>query len=620
MASASDRNGMRRDERQGRSFKAPITRARTGCFTCRRRKKKCDERKPSCANCQKSALICEGYPAEVYWQPRLAGSTAYSSWDPMVVSEQILASMAESDISSPQTMSEEARVITEATSNAAEPVQQGSSATAWQNPVPFDTNLDFLELDYRDAVDRFHRTTGEPVEEFGSDSHLSLSNCTGQRVTSTDQRLSSSSRNIVENQHKVGVRRDSSLTARRTTRGGLSLPMELPFLLNGVDTYLRRRLFGHFTEVVSTILTLSKGKSNPLNSVVVPLALKDSSTLDAMLCMAASHLLKLDRDIAEDEELIEEKNKLYDSAVDAQSALMRTLQDSAALEASYDRDSILATALLLCLYELCEGTGDDAWLIHLDAARRILRSASSSNDDEGEQCTSPTSSSLESVSPFLVEYFIYHDTIASVTVPMEPVLEPSFYRSSQPCEDESYMVGVYDGLAGFISQISDLRARWQASAKVDGNLVCEAVEIWQELSDWESVALDGDRQLIALLYRGVLFIWLYSIIYPDGQGNSKVQNIVKSSLADMQRISPDSGGKSCLLFPLFIVGAASISNEDREAVSMQFEALGSWSALGNVSLAHKTVKNMWNDHDSGVPRSWDWMRHLQTCHTSLLVT
>lgn len=538
----------------------------------------------------------------------------------MGISQQILSSMVESEVPSPQTISQEAHVITEPTPNDAEPVRQGNSTTEWQFPGPFDTNLDFLELDYRDAVDHFHRASADSAEGFCTDSHLSLPDCTGQRVTSPDRHFSPTTRKIVETQQGTESRRDTSLTTRRTPRSGLSLPMELPFLINGVDTYLRRRLFRHFTEVVSTILTLSKGKSNPLNSVVVPLALKDSSTLDAMLCMAASHLLKLQRNVTEDGELMEEKNRLYDSAVDAQSALMRTYQDPTAPDASYDRDSTLATALLLCLYELCEGTGDDAWLIHLDAARRILRSASSAKDVEGEPCTSPLSSSLGSVSPFLVEYFIYHDTLASVTVPLEPVIEPSFYQSSQPREDESYMVGVYDGLAGFISQISDLRARWQASAKVDGNLVCEAVDIWQELSDWESVALDGDRQLIALLYRGALFIWLYSIIYPDGQENSKVQDIVKSSLADMQRISPDSGGKSCLLFPLFIMGAASINNEDREAVSAQFDALGSWSALGNVSLAHKAVRDMWKDHDSGVPRSWDWMRHLQTCHTSLLVT
>jgi hypothetical protein len=43
------------------------SRSKTGCFTCRRRKKKCDETKPSCVACQKNNVECEGYPPKVYW-------------------------------------------------------------------------------------------------------------------------------------------------------------------------------------------------------------------------------------------------------------------------------------------------------------------------------------------------------------------------------------------------------------------------------------------------------------------------------------------------------------------------------------------------------------------------
>lgn len=42
----------------------PKTRARTGCFTCRARKVKCDEARPTCARCLKSQYVCDGYPDE----------------------------------------------------------------------------------------------------------------------------------------------------------------------------------------------------------------------------------------------------------------------------------------------------------------------------------------------------------------------------------------------------------------------------------------------------------------------------------------------------------------------------------------------------------------------------
>lgn len=39
-----------------------MLRVRTGCFTCRTRKKKCDETKPACAGCKRNKLVCK-WPA-----------------------------------------------------------------------------------------------------------------------------------------------------------------------------------------------------------------------------------------------------------------------------------------------------------------------------------------------------------------------------------------------------------------------------------------------------------------------------------------------------------------------------------------------------------------------------
>ncbi|KAF2671054.1 hypothetical protein BT63DRAFT_453433 [Microthyrium microscopicum] len=53
---------------QSQSPKVTKGRSKTGCKTCRKRKKKCDERKPSCRNCEQNNVHCEGYPEKSVWQ------------------------------------------------------------------------------------------------------------------------------------------------------------------------------------------------------------------------------------------------------------------------------------------------------------------------------------------------------------------------------------------------------------------------------------------------------------------------------------------------------------------------------------------------------------------------
>ncbi|ORY59564.1 uncharacterized protein BCR38DRAFT_59325 [Pseudomassariella vexata] len=43
-------------------------RTKTGCLTCRKRKKKCDETKPECNNCLRGGFICQGYPNQRGYQ------------------------------------------------------------------------------------------------------------------------------------------------------------------------------------------------------------------------------------------------------------------------------------------------------------------------------------------------------------------------------------------------------------------------------------------------------------------------------------------------------------------------------------------------------------------------
>ncbi|KAF7173964.1 hypothetical protein CNMCM5623_006239 [Aspergillus felis] len=50
-------------------------RTKTGCMTCRRRKKKCDEQHPACNNCLRGGFLCEGYSSRSTWQKPSSAKT-----------------------------------------------------------------------------------------------------------------------------------------------------------------------------------------------------------------------------------------------------------------------------------------------------------------------------------------------------------------------------------------------------------------------------------------------------------------------------------------------------------------------------------------------------------------
>ena len=67
--SASDETGVdqRSDHVQVVKKRQRASRSRTGCGTCRKRKKKCDEAKPKCNNCLRGNYECAGYATQPPW-------------------------------------------------------------------------------------------------------------------------------------------------------------------------------------------------------------------------------------------------------------------------------------------------------------------------------------------------------------------------------------------------------------------------------------------------------------------------------------------------------------------------------------------------------------------------
>ncbi|TVY90910.1 hypothetical protein LAWI1_G006176 [Lachnellula willkommii] len=370
---------------------------------------------------------------------------------------------------------------------------------------------------------------------------------------------------------------------------------------------------------MSRLLTISNRDDSPMNVEVIPIAMRDRNVMEAVLCLAASHRLKSQQ--AGIEELRRERNRLHKAVCELQSRRIRNIDKKLRIAGTIplsvsDQDIIVATSLLLCLYELCEGASNMTWRTHLDKARQALTMGPRSPESEIDDCDSDTI--VTEVNPFLLEYFVHHDSIATVTLPSPLSPKPRFRCSTKCSSYHASLIGVTDGLCKFTTRISAIRALADASPRQpDGNVVAQAIAICHDLDDWKTAAPLSSK--ITQFYRWALWIWLYSIVYPDGIADPAVQNAVQSMATGMSKIKCGDGAMACLLFPLFITGSAATKDEDRSAIDAHFRRLKEWSSLGNVDVAQGVVKKMWANHDMGLPNSWGWVKQLESNGMSILI-
>ena len=389
-------------------------------------------------------------------------------------------------------------------------------------------------------------------------------------------------------------------------------PRSLPFIIPGVVSPIHRRLFHHFTQHVVNVLTINDG-SSPLKSIILPAAADDAAIMQGLLALAASHFAKVKDD---DMQVALEKGNLHGKAIDMQAARLGLLTSNPTRRSRLrETEMALISSLMLCLFEICDGSGNSSSHDHLHVAREVMKKAAfdfNVPDDEVGTIT-------KEMDPFLIEFFVYHDALASVTEDQDPMLSSFKREAAKSSESNPFSVSSNDGLYNLIAKISSYAKRVEAAGEDHrGEILCEAVDIWQGLDRWTPESTDFESKVVGELYQSALFIWLYSITFPDGIAQESVQQVVRTAITRFDDVQ--SSAMSCLLFPLFVVGCATIDQNQRSTINHHFERVSAWSRLGNIKLAQEVVHQVWSQHDVGMPRSWNWMQQLRSQGVNFLVT
>ncbi|EUC37957.1 hypothetical protein COCVIDRAFT_28385 [Bipolaris victoriae FI3] len=388
---------------------------------------------------------------------------------------------------------------------------------------------------------------------------------------------------------------------------------ELPPLMEGVENDLDRNLLQHFVSRASAVLTLHGDKStNPFTKILLPMALQHEGLMHSVLCLSASHMYSVNP-------LQEYEDRQAFHRGKALQLLKHDLERQKAGEGGvmvYE-DSNVAQILLHLLHSICDGNTSGEYRMHMIAAKQIAMNQKSSNPE---------------FQTLFDEFFYYHWIASQITsldgaeVPMMDDFNLPFKISPETAG----LIGVSDGLFGFISKISNLRRKIRARIDeklepiMDYEALLSAHAIDTGLRGWVCPHTPGSpRYTISMLYRQATWVYLYRTT-KDSKPHPFIKSAVDDGIRYINELPAEGWVQSNVLLPLFLIGCAAFEEEQRVEINRAFAGLIACTGLGNIGFAKEVVDQVWELMSSDDPEvqkeSWDWERLINARGWDFLAT
>ena len=372
-----------------------------------------------------------------------------------------------------------------------------------------------------------------------------------------------------------------------------------PPLVNGVETDEDRYFFDHFFSNISYKLSCRNDGENPFVVLLMPMALEHQGLMHSILALSGSHLM-----IREPAKYENRRFHHYSRAIQILSETIAKCNTTG--NNSLPDDPTVASTLIMCVNTVCEGDTNGMYRPHLDGIGELVR--------QRLRTLSAAPGKASAFSRFLIEFFLYHDTLRSMTGLDR---RPSFFGNLElpnfmDPKRAGSLIGVIDGLFNIISKITKLRDQLRSRGLAgkgrgeDFETTSEALSIDSDLRQWTPSQPPGHPHYHgAQVYRQCVCIYLFRTIMPS-QKHPTITQAVDVGLDLLQQTQASTGIESILLMPIFILGCAAFDAEQRPVVSQYFDTVQEWSSLGNVGPTRAVVERIWQLMDAEDPLSWDW--------------
>ncbi|KFY95504.1 hypothetical protein V500_02731 [Pseudogymnoascus sp. VKM F-4518 (FW-2643)] len=588
----------------------PKTKTFTGCWTCRRRKVKCDGSRPTCSRCSKTGVHCDGYNVELYWITDADASTL------------------------PSAIKRQARCL--------EP------HTLWSFPdCVIDEQLSDLDKAGCDGTD------GEPSSSgpFGVFSVMGPSMRGQQRTEQPLVQNPKSNNNTPDKSNSRIFSQHSSYGMSSTSTGHShvdSMTSSISFELNKGyrQNILEGQLMENYVRNVATLLQPIPHSQNTYSSLYVPNALLGSATLRggptrggsgtvaiffSLLATSAFNLRTTDMASTFEEVARTLRLKAFDwlqMALEELPELGHGKGDLCGSSVSQRYESAISAILTLITADIMEGSMSE-YQVHLAGVNRICKQTQDQSIELDRR--------LVTISSFL--------TVLSDTTSIDLLPIPWSTRNAFP-DSESNMFtdgcslevtyGITATLANYLHQVTVLSQNIShfisQNLPIHPTLLSTCDEFSKTISswsiDWENLsslpAANCNVSLAKihiLAFAQSLQIYFHTRVLPctDSEMAQYVQRVAEY-LMEIEAVRAQQGRNidvtASIMWPGFIASCEA-EPDARDIWYEWWEGMRKYQ-IGNISKLWMVVKQAWAMRDEGLKEVPAWMPVLRCTGTKIL--
>lgn len=400
-------------------------------------------------------------------------------------------------------------------------------------------------------------------------------------------------------------------TARIRRAGSYTLPkINLPPIINSVETEGDRMFFQHYITRLSLIFTVEGEQNSAFKKMLLPIALQHTGLMHSILALSSKHidyrspygLHFLQQHPSVDVKTLEERSQFHHDE-----AVKDLVQEKKQGDGNSVSPATYGQILCLVLQTLSDPKPNGQHRFHLQHYQRLIQERPPEDTD---------------FLKFIQEFFQYHicaDELIALPHAGTRILSPDDWNLPttviQPAAVR--LLGVADGLFLYMSKITNIRNKIRDNMEaridpvVDYTSLYRAAEIDAGIRDWTPAWPEGDtRDLAGLLYKQMMWVYLWRTIYPPKnthwQPDARITQAVNDGLTLLQAFTPRDPSQTLILAPAFVIGCAAFQPEQREPIRKAIGTVKAYMEYKNSDTALEVLEEVWRLMDARDERSWDW--------------